>query len=133
MISALPARSIEGGEPPGHQAHGGVLMLERHAEVAARDPGEEAAVLHDERLIEPEALRERVDLLAARVGRQHHHHRIAGEMEHHEHQGEHTEQHDQGVPELGEEEVTHAEIPAPAAGRAPTVDCQINDTRYRRG
>src|SRR6266404_7885401 len=105
-------------------------MLERHAEVAARDPAEEATVLHDERLVEPEALRERVDLLAARVGRQHHHYRVAGEMEHHEHQGEYAEQHDQGVPELGEEEVAHAGISSAPGSVRPGADRGPSDQRY---
>ena len=56
-------------------------MAHRLAEVAVERADEEAAVLHDERIVEAHRLPELLHVLFGRVGRQQHQRRIAGEIQ----------------------------------------------------
>ena len=82
---------------------------ERAAEIALRDLDHELAVLHQDRLIEPEPLAQRVPRRGARLVAEHHDGRIAGhDPDEQEHQRQHRPQGRHGEEQaLGDEAEHH--------------------------
>src|SRR5581483_3800325 len=76
--------------------------------VAAHGALQEAAVLHQERIVEAHQLAELLDVFRARVGRQEDEGGIAGEVEDREDDEGDTEQDEPGLPEPAEEVLLHA-------------------------
>ena len=78
--------------------------MDRAAEVAAREVGEEDHVLHGQRPVEPQLGAHAEDLAARRVGGQEQRHRIAGQAHDDEDHGGHEPERDEGAEEPVTEE-----------------------------
>ena len=83
-------------------------MADGLTEVAGERPTEKAAVLDEERIVEPHRLPELLEILGGGVGREENGRGITGQMQDEEDDERHTEQDDQRLSEAADEVCGHA-------------------------